>query len=151
MDNQDLNRCPPIQLMEEIIEYVKTIHRPVGKIGIIGFFDGATLAYLTASRLQPDFAVAYFGGDITSYLTEGKNIKCPMIIHEFEPKKTATGIGNNKLEAALIGKENISIYNYIRKQNIDQSNPNSLLSSETLNKAHERTLKLLENLNFGGK
>jgi len=51
----------------------------VGKIGVVGFCFGGTVAWLGATRLTFDAAVAYYGGQIAALANEKP--KCPVIMH----------------------------------------------------------------------
>lgn len=50
-----------------------------GKVGIVGFCWGGTIAYVAACRLPVAAAAAYYGSGIPKYLDESP--KCPVIYH----------------------------------------------------------------------
>jgi carboxymethylenebutenolidase len=50
-----------------------------GKVGVVGYCWGGTMAYLAASRLDVAAAVAYYGGGIDKYLEEKP--RCPIMFH----------------------------------------------------------------------
>jgi carboxymethylenebutenolidase len=50
-----------------------------GKVGVIGYCWGGTLAWLAATRLQPAAAVAYYGGQIAKYAAEKPH--SPVLLH----------------------------------------------------------------------
>lgn len=50
-----------------------------GKVGVIGYCWGGTLAWLAATRLQPAAAVGYYGGQIAKYAAEKPH--CPVMLH----------------------------------------------------------------------
>jgi carboxymethylenebutenolidase len=50
-----------------------------GKVGVVGFCWGGTVAYLAAARLPLDAAVAYYGGGITRYT--GEKPRAPVMFH----------------------------------------------------------------------
>jgi carboxymethylenebutenolidase len=50
-----------------------------GKIGVIGYCWGGTMAYLAAARLKIGAAVAYYGGGIDKYAAEKP--RCPIMFH----------------------------------------------------------------------
>jgi carboxymethylenebutenolidase len=50
-----------------------------GKVGVVGFCWGGTVAYLAAARLKVAAAVSYYGGGTTHYLTEKP--RCPVMYH----------------------------------------------------------------------
>lgn len=49
------------------------------KCGVIGYCFGGTMAWLAATRLDPDAAVGYYGGYIARFAQE--NPRCPMMLH----------------------------------------------------------------------
>ncbi len=50
-----------------------------GKAGVIGYCLGGTVAWLASTRLNPDAAVAYYGGYITHFA--GEKPRCPIMLH----------------------------------------------------------------------
>lgn len=52
-----------------------------GKVGVVGFCLGGTMAYLAASRTDADAAVGYYGTRIHLFTAEGKDIARPLILH----------------------------------------------------------------------
>ena len=50
-----------------------------GRVGVVGFCWGGTIAYLAAARLPLDAAVAYYGGGITRYTAEKPRV--PVMFH----------------------------------------------------------------------
>jgi carboxymethylenebutenolidase len=49
------------------------------KVGVVGYCYGGSLAWLSATRLHPDAAVGYYGGQIGKYAAETP--KCPVMLH----------------------------------------------------------------------
>jgi carboxymethylenebutenolidase len=49
------------------------------KCGVIGYCFGGTMAWLAATRLEPDAAVGYYGGRIAQFAHE--NPRCPVMLH----------------------------------------------------------------------
>jgi carboxymethylenebutenolidase len=59
------------------IEYARD--RLGKKVGVLGFCWGGTVAWLAATRLQPDAVVAYYGGQIGKHSAEKP--RCPVQLH----------------------------------------------------------------------
>jgi carboxymethylenebutenolidase len=53
--------------------------RAAGKVGVVGYCWGGTVAYLTASRSKIEAAVAYYGGGISSHMAEKP--RAPVMFH----------------------------------------------------------------------
>jgi carboxymethylenebutenolidase len=67
----------PVQDVEAAIEELKK--RGARKVGVTGFCWGGTITWLSATRLRPDAAVAYYGGGI--YGTKSETAKVPTMMH----------------------------------------------------------------------
>ncbi|MEW6735343.1 MAG: dienelactone hydrolase family protein [Acidobacteriota bacterium] len=52
-----------------------------GKVGTVGFCLGGKLAYLMATRANPDCSVGYYGVGIEKALAEVANLRCPLMLH----------------------------------------------------------------------
>ena len=50
-----------------------------GRVGVVGFCWGGTMAYLAAARLPIAAAVSYYGGGTSQYLAEKP--RCPILFH----------------------------------------------------------------------
>ena len=53
--------------------------RPVGKIGVVGYCWGGSVAWLAGCRLGLDGAVGYYGGQIIDFRDEKP--RCPVMLH----------------------------------------------------------------------
>ena len=77
-----------------------------GKVGAVGYCLGGLLAFLTATRIDCDAAVGYYGVNIQEKLSEAAKIRKPVMLHiagkdEYVPpeaqKKIVEGLKNNPL------------------------------------------------------
>ncbi|MDR3439352.1 dienelactone hydrolase family protein [Telmatospirillum sp.] len=53
--------------------------RTPGRVAVVGFCFGGTLAWLAATRLRPAAVVAYYGGHIAQFLSEPPQV--PVMVH----------------------------------------------------------------------
>ena len=53
--------------------------RPAGKVAVVGYCWGGTMAYLAAAQLEIDAAVAYYGGGISRHLDA--KLRAPVMFH----------------------------------------------------------------------
>ena len=61
------------------LEAARDAVAPAGKVAILGFCFGGSLAWLAACRSSFTCAVSYYGGEMTRYLDEGGH--CPIECH----------------------------------------------------------------------
>ena len=64
--------------LKDIQAALKTL-RPAGKVAVIGFCWGGSLAWLAACRLKADGAVCYYGAQIRDFTHEPP--ACPVLMH----------------------------------------------------------------------
>src|SRR3989304_126525 len=68
---------------------------PSGKVGIVGYCWGGSLAWVAACRLGADCAACYYGAQIKDFLDEKP--RCPVVMHFGErdaliPRETVAAI-----------------------------------------------------------
>lgn len=74
---QKLDIAKSVQDVNAALEYVR--EQTGRKSGVIGYCFGGLLAWLSATRLQPDAAVGYYAGGIGNFTSE--NPRCPVQLH----------------------------------------------------------------------
>jgi carboxymethylenebutenolidase len=99
--------------MQEGQGYVKQLQRPqvladlaaaiavvkhAGRVGVVGYCWGGTIAYVAACDLPLACAIAYYGGSITKELE--KHPKCPVMYHIGELDKHIPASDIAKIKAA---------------------------------------------------
>ena len=74
-----------------------------GRVGVVGFCLGGTMAYLAAAQTDADAAAGYYGTRIHNFLDDAKRIQRPLVLHFGERDHTtstggvgANSIGNNR-------------------------------------------------------
>lgn len=70
-----------------------------GKVGVVGYCWGGTMAYLAAARLKVAAAVAYYGGGIDKYAAEQP--RCPIMFHFGERDAHISSAAVEKVKAAV--------------------------------------------------
>ena len=83
-----------------------------GPVAVSGYCLGGTFAYLAATRLPVDGAVAYYGTRIHNYLGEADKLRCPLLLHFGELDHAVPPEALAKIRAALEGKANVRIHTY---------------------------------------
>jgi carboxymethylenebutenolidase len=68
------------QSLQDVAAALDFVHIESGaKAGVIGYCYGGSLAWLAATRLHPEAAVGYYGGQITNYTDERPS--APVMLH----------------------------------------------------------------------
>ena len=132
--------------IECVFNKIKSHSSCNGMIAIVGFSVGGTLSFLTAARLNPDAAIAYYATHIQDHLYEGKHINCQTILHMGENDHYMTKENTKKIHAALIGKFNIAIYQYQAGHGFANSENSQIFNPEARALSFQRTFDLLDSL-----
>jgi carboxymethylenebutenolidase len=108
------------------------------KAGVIGYCFGGTMAWLSATRLDPDVAVGYYGGRIGNYAAETPS--CPVMLH-FGRKDTHIPAEDvNKIHSA---HPEVEIYWYDAGHAFNAT-PRTSYNAEAAKLARERSLAFLK-------
>ncbi len=67
--------------MQACISFLRARPECNGKVGVVGFCLGGTMAYLAASRTDAEAAVGYYGTRLHWFTKEGPGIRKPLILH----------------------------------------------------------------------
>jgi carboxymethylenebutenolidase len=67
--------------MQAGVTHLRGLPECNGRVGVVGFCLGGTMAYLAASRTDVEAAVGYYGTRIHLFTAEGKDIARPLILH----------------------------------------------------------------------
>ena len=108
------------------------------KAGVIGYCLGGSMAWLAATRLHPDAAVGYYGGQILAYA--GEKPKAPIMLH--------FGLKDDHIPKAEIDSKvaaahpEVPIYWYDAGHGFN-CNPRASYSAEAAKLARERSLEFL--------
>ncbi len=73
-----MNAMDNDKVMLDVEGAVENVTFP-GKVGVVGYCWGGTLAYLAAARLKINAAVAYYGGGVNKYA--GERPRAPVMFH----------------------------------------------------------------------
>jgi carboxymethylenebutenolidase len=85
----------------------QSIRDAAGKVAIIGYCFGGSVAWLGATRCNYDASVSYYGGNAADFANEKP--KCPIICHIGTEDK---GIGPDKVEKIKQGQPQVPVYLY---------------------------------------
>jgi carboxymethylenebutenolidase len=116
-----------------------------GKVGVVGFCLGGTMAYLAGSRTDADAAAGYYGTRIDKFLDDGQKINKPTILHLGRlDHRTPPPIMSAIIEA-LRGNPNASVYPYDNAKHAfaNHQRPDAY-DPEITRQADERTFALFK-------
>lgn len=126
-----------------VVDQVRKYPACNGKIGVLGFCIGGTLAYLAATRFGVDAAVAYYAKGIESRLDEAGKLSCGMVLHYGEADRFIPPAVIESVRAALASHPEVEIYTYPGVDHGFNSNDRKAYNPEAATLAMSRTLKLL--------
>lgn len=90
----------------------RTIPGSTGKVGVMGFCLGGLMSFLTAARVEVDAAVEYYGAETEKYVSEGKQIKKPFMMHLAGEDEYMDKAAQVAIRAALTPNALIEIHTY---------------------------------------
>lgn len=110
-----------------------------GRVGIVGFCWGGTLAWLAACRRDYSCAVAYYGGMMPDFANE--NARCPTIAHIGDMDATLPAVRIAQFRAA---QPSVPVYIYPgAKHGFDNSSRIERFDPVAAPAGRERTLEFL--------
>jgi len=109
-----------------------------GKIGVVGYCWGGSIAWLAATRLKPAAAACYYGGNIYEFREEQP--ACPVICHFGE---TDAQIPLDQVKAVGKAHPKVDIFTYPAGHGFNCEMRGSY-HAESAKLARERTLAFLE-------
>ena len=111
--------------------------KPAGRIGVVGYCWGGSLAWLAACRLDVDCSVGYYGGQIKDYLDEKP--RCPVML-QFGDTDESIPLADVDAIRAAHGDMPVHVYPGGHGFNCDRRPSHH---PESAAKARERTLAFL--------
>jgi carboxymethylenebutenolidase len=111
--------------------------RPTGKVAVIGYCFGGSVAWLSATRLKLDAAVGYYGGQVADFIDEEP--KCPVLLHFGE---TDAFIPVKNIDKIQERRPGIPLYRYPAGHGFNCES-RADYHEESARLARERTLKFI--------
>jgi len=134
----------PDNAMKDVAAALGYLRREAKKCGVIGYCMGGTMAWLTATRLDPDAAVGYYGGGLANYTQETPC--CPVMLHFGTLDKHIPKEGVDKVQAA---HPNVQIFWYAADHGFN-CDERASYNAAAAKQARERSLELLRKQLAGG-
>jgi carboxymethylenebutenolidase len=111
------------------------------KVGAVGFCLGGKLAYLMATRADPDCSVAYYGVGIESALTEAARISCPTMLHLAARDQFCPPSAQAQIHQTLDAHPLITLYVYAEQDHAFARIGGAHFDAQAAELAHLRTLE----------
>jgi len=114
-----------------------------GRVGVVGFCLGGTMAYLAAARTDADAAAGYYGTRIHNFLDDAKRIQRPLVLHFGERDHTPPPGVLARILSAITGNSCVQPYVYPNAVHAfaNHSRPNHYNAAATA-MADQRTFSL---------
>ena len=132
-----LNLDDAVKDVAAAMEFLRT--QGVAKMGVIGYCLGGTLAWLSATRLEPAAAVGYYGGGIGRFAAENPN--CPVMLHFGELDKH---IPKSEIDKVQEQHPDIQVFWYDNADHGFNCNDRDSYNPEASKLARERSLAFLK-------
>jgi len=129
------------------IDAVRKMAECNGRVAVVGYCLGGSLAYLTACRSNIDGAVAYYAVEILEHLDEAGNLKCPILLHYAEKDHLLKPEAVQKIKDGLKGAP-ATFYDYLNVGHAfcRDAEPKDPYKAEQAAKANVRTWEFLNRL-----
>lgn len=131
-------RLKPEQAILDVSAALEFVRQKSGKkAGVIGYCYGGLVAWLSATRLQPDAAVGYYAGNIGSFA--GETPRAPVMLHF---GKQDTHIPREQVEAVHAAHPEVEIFWYDAGHGFN-SDPRPSYNAAAATLARQRSLHFL--------
>ena len=142
----ELDRDQAVEDLGAVADQLRAMPECTGKVAMAGFCLGGTLAYLSATRLNPDAAVIYYGTQVHEHLDEAGNVGCPTLVHIAEQDPFVAAEHNQQIQAALAGNPHVTIHTYDTGHGFANADNAHNYAPDAAALAHRRSFDLLEGL-----
>ena len=115
-----------------------------GKVGAVGFCLGGKLAYLIATRYQPDCSVGYYGVGIENALDEAANLSGHLLLHIAEKDSYCSPEAQAKIHAALDANALVTIHDYAGQEHAFARVGGAHYNAAAAEQANQRSLAFFE-------
>lgn len=128
----------PDNTLKDIAATIEYAHQHTGgKVGVIGYCFGGTMAWLAATRLEPNVAIGYYSGRIARYAAETPH--CPVMLHF---GKLDQHIPKQEVDQVQSAHPDVAIYWYDAGHGFNTSDRASY-NADAAKLARERSLEFL--------
>ena len=101
-----------VQDMQAAIAVLRARPECNGRVGVIGFCLGGTMAYLASARTDADAAAGYYGTRIHHFLDDAQKIRRPLVLHFGERDHTTSPEVLSRILPAVRGNSHVQSHVY---------------------------------------
>jgi carboxymethylenebutenolidase len=130
----------PDNAIKDLAAALQFLRKETAKCGVIGYCFGGTMAWMAATRLDPDAAVGYYGGNIAQFAEESP--RCPVMLHFGSLDKHIPKESVDKVQAA---HPEVQIFWYEAEHGFN-CDPRAAYNPEAAREARERSLAFLKDM-----
>jgi carboxymethylenebutenolidase len=128
------------QMLLDIAATVEAL-KGAGKVGIVGYCMGGSMAWMSAARVPGlSAAIGYYGGTVAENL--GEQPKCPVMLH-FGDKDASIPVADAEKVKAALAPKGIPVFIYEGAGHAFNRFGNQAWHEPSAKLARERSLKLL--------
>ena len=142
----ELDKDQAIEDLGAVADQLRAMDACNGKVAMVGFCLGGTLAYLSATRLNPDAAAIYYGTQVHEHLDEAGKIGCPTVVHIAEQDPWVAVEHNRQIQETLTGKPGVDVHTYDTGHGFANSGNAHNYAPEAAALAHQRSFELLDRM-----
>jgi carboxymethylenebutenolidase len=128
----------PDNAMKDVAAALAHLRKATASCGVIGYCLGGTMAWLSATRLDPAAAVGYYGGNIANFALE--NPRCPVMLHFGSLDKH---IPREAVEKVHTAHPEVEIFWYAADHGFN-CNDRASYNAAAAKRARERSLEFLK-------
>jgi carboxymethylenebutenolidase len=114
-----------------------------GKVGALGFCLGGKLAFLLATRFDPDCSVGYYGVGVDAALDEASKIRRPLMLHIAGKDQYCSPSAQASIRAALGANPLVTLHDYPEQDHAFARIGGAHFESQSAELANLRTLEFL--------
>lgn len=122
------------------VAHLRALPECDGRVGVVGFCLGGTLAFVTAAVAKPDAAVSYYGSGTAGQLGLLEQIDCPLLFHYGENDPYIPEEQIAAVEQATADRPDVTVHRYAAGHAFSNWDAPSMYDEAAATQAWERTL-----------
>lgn len=125
------------------VGHLRGLPEVIGKVGVMGFCLGGTLAFGTAIQSDPDACVSYYGSGVADMVGQVHRINCPTMLHfgmndPFIPREKIDAVRD-----AVAGRPGFEFHGYAAGHAFNNDSAETFYDAKAAAEAWDRTIAFL--------